>query len=368
MTVGFAAMTAPGTVMLADSRVTWRAEHSDKELSDILRKIYRVTPWAAICFAGDVRAAAVCLSGIGSCLDENDDVRVIGQNLKNWFTSRYAQSRSKGPLEFLVAGNSRGQFIIKLLSYSLPSFEPTFHLTKPAFQIIGSGAEIQSNFDVVFRQIVRTKGGLKLHGLQLLHFIRDMTRQANIDTVGGLFQVAYIDSAGLFFDAYDGWIRGESEPGIPTLDADFSLLVKDGRYVQRNNLTGAERPLRDVWEPLPREGEFNEYRTPYRPREHRAELISQEVEEPQFPWPQGIPKLKLVSLEPDFPEIILFLQQRDDGWRFSSWKAAIGHEQPREPSKPERSRVFDSPEEAAESFRQLLRGRQLPSYRDKKRG
>jgi hypothetical protein len=299
MTVAFAAMTDPGAVMLADSRVTWRVGHSDKELSDILRKIYRVTPWTAICFAGDVHAAAACLSGIGSCLDENDDVHAIGQKLKNWLTSRYAQSRSKGPLEFLVAGNSRGQFIIKLLSHSLPSFEPTTYLTKPTFQMIGSGAEIQSNFDIVFRQIVSNKGSLKFHGLQLLHFIRDMIRQANIDTVGGLFQVAYIDSAGVFFDAYDGWILGESDPGTPTLDADFSLLVKDGRYVQRNNVTGAECPLRDVWEPLPKEGEFNEYRTPYRPRVHRAERISQEGEELQSLWPQGIPKLKPVSLEPD---------------------------------------------------------------------
>lgn len=64
--------------------------------------------------------------------------------------------------------------------------------------------------------------------------------------------------------------------------------------------------------------------------------------------------IKVVNLEPPVDHVLLFVQLHPDGWRFHSWKAALGHTISEQPPRTTLGRTFSTPDAAARFFSAVL--------------
>jgi len=121
-----------------------------------------------------------------------------------------------------------------------PHFTPQLTSISKPNVIIGSGTpgldDIEKDlFDLQFN----VNGGDVSFGVVISdHALRENIKKKGIDTVGGLSQIAVIDSKGSRFIPY----KGKKEP-FDGGDLDVEMIIRDGRFVQRDLITGKEIKL-----------------------------------------------------------------------------------------------------------------------------
>ena len=77
----------------------------------------------------------------------------------------------------------------------------------------------------------------KLQAQAIVNTLMIMFMERNIRTVGGLFQCAVLSTDGIQWQTYN----------LPSNVGNVTLDIVDGRYIQRDNVTGRTVPLRTIW-------------------------------------------------------------------------------------------------------------------------
>ena len=125
----------------------------------------------------------------------------------------------------------------KIFKVSAPSFDPQFVTISDPFVIMGSGEPGIKGLEEDFRkmQFGHVSSSLSFYALIMAGALKDKIKSLGITTVGGLFQIAIIDNEGPRFQGYQGKRDTFSEG-----DLDVEMLVKDGRFIQKDLKTGTE--------------------------------------------------------------------------------------------------------------------------------
>jgi hypothetical protein len=266
MTLVVAQELFQGIVIIADSRASIMKNGEYTPWKDNTQKIFRLYKHLFISFSGDIEFAG---SIIGFLLRQVAQRPKIGNihifHNKGPKLIRYAYeflSQKRGyypPLEFIIAGmdftrptkikNEDGSvsnlaiFDKVLFKFSCPDFstEEATVVGSPIL-VMGSGDpaigekerealkkmqfDIRADLPLVFQASVMEYG------------IKEKIKELGIKTVGGLFQMVTIDLNGSTFHQY----KTKSSNHISD-ELDLELIIRNGRYIQRNLKTGKEIPL-----------------------------------------------------------------------------------------------------------------------------
>jgi hypothetical protein len=262
MTIIYGQEFVQGIVMIADSR----ASKSSSPWADNTQKIFHLGGNLFISFCGDIEFAG----SIIECL-----IRRIEQEKEFANPHIFFQ---KGPkfikfvYDYLVSKNNRNSdlgFIIAGIDYCRPEkimengkitgymndlfdkktfkiFSPNFiseeaNFFKKPILALGSGAFLINKLEDNFKKLYNFGGigELDSRGLIISGVIKDEAEKVGEKSVGGLFQIVVIDHKGFRFVPYK--TRSINNKDLNFLDLEMN--IKNGRWIQRNLLTGKEIQL-----------------------------------------------------------------------------------------------------------------------------
>lgn len=264
-----------GIVMIADSRASVLGGGKIIPWRDNTQKIFRLQEHLFIGFAGDIEFAG---SIIAFLIKQINERRKLGQ-LHLFYSKapkliKYAYKvlsdkfGEKRLVSFMVGGvdfrrpapvkDSRG----KVTSYLSIYDKKLFKLESPEFEmqassipnnpilIMGSGEPALVGLERDFEKLqfgINPSLPLSFHASLIGMTLRNKAKKLGIDTVGGLFQIMTIDNNGSRFLGYKSRSNFEIGEEEKNDELDVELIVKNGRLIQKNLISGKESLL--LWPP-----------------------------------------------------------------------------------------------------------------------
>ena len=236
--------------------------------NDNTQKIFHLYKHLFISFAGDIEFAGSIIAFLLRQINQRPKVGNIhifhykGPKLLRYAYEFLSQKRGDRPsLEFMVGGmdftrpakvlNKDGSvsnstlaiFDKVLFKFSCPDFsieEAT--MANNRILVMGSGeSAVGKEEEKAFKEMqFGMRADLPLiHQASFIEYdLKEKIKELGIETVGGLFQIVTIDLNGSAFHQYK-----TRSPGNTSDELDLELVIRNGRYVQRNLKTGKEIPL-----------------------------------------------------------------------------------------------------------------------------
>jgi hypothetical protein len=267
MTIVLACKFLKTIVMISDSRVSYG--HKDP-VDDNLQKLYPLDERMVIGFSGPLAGAHQVLSSVARNR-KNYSKPPIAANLltdvDRWIRHEYRQikpSTNREGLSFIIAtvepkrerrsrwftqqGEEKSKpnwfpFVPQLRSIALkPSKSNPKELTKyesEMCKIIGVQSNVQEHVNAVVEKLFGFSFNRPLLQAQaIVNTLMYVLMEQRVVSVGGLFQCAVLGENGIEWLTY----------GHPSKQGDVSLEIIDGKYVQRDNITGRTIPLKNIWD------------------------------------------------------------------------------------------------------------------------
>ncbi|MDD5031648.1 MAG: hypothetical protein PHR36_01220 [Patescibacteria group bacterium] len=259
MTVVISQHFFQGVVVIADSRSSKQENGVIIPWKDNTQKIFFLTPNLIISFSGDVEFAGTIISFIAEQIKIRPKLGLLnifigkGPKLIKYAYNKLVEEKGIHSISFIIAGidfsrpdqvkDEKGNVVghvgiydKKIFIVSSPSFNPRFASVTNPFVIMGSGKlgieGLEEDFKKMqFGQVLP----LDYHAILMEIALRGKIRSLGISTVGGLSQIAIIDNRGPHFLPY----KGKRDPSAPG-GLDVEMLVKDGRFIQKDLKTGKE--------------------------------------------------------------------------------------------------------------------------------
>lgn len=264
MTVVLGQHFMEGVAVMADCRASISKSGKVTPWRDNTQKVFFLNPEIVLGFAGDIGFAGSIISFVSHHMETKPEFgqpHVFSKKAPSVFKYAYKklceQTGSKPSVAFIIAGNdlSRKQKVVdkdgKFAGYvsitekivfkmSAPDFLPEFASIAKPNVIIGSGTpgleEIEKD---LFSLQFNVNGGDVTFGAVISdHALRENIKKKGIDTVGGLSQIAVIDNKGPRFIPYQGKREAFSDGEL-----DVEMIIRNGRFVQRDLVTGKEVEL-----------------------------------------------------------------------------------------------------------------------------
>jgi 20S proteasome alpha/beta subunit len=243
MTLVVACRFQKGAVILADSRATWLAGGVESSVEDTLQKILVVGPHAALAYAGNVSVAACVVDELRRRGEFGPNKVVLGKmsvDLPRIAKRCLSQSRHKHSAidcaVDLVFTGVDGTGRVAVWHLSAPKFELTE--VDHDFIAVGSGSQAVTGYLRANFATIDQLPDLKSQADHLIRRLESELRRAEIETVGGLFQVITVNRDGIRPMSYG--FAGLDPEGPPR---SRSMRAVAGSWVQRVESSGTEVPL-----------------------------------------------------------------------------------------------------------------------------
>lgn len=252
-----------GIVVVADSRSTLQKKGSIVALKDNAQKIFFLTPNIIIGFAGDIEFAGSIIPFLVQQIKIRPRLNLLNNFvLKSPKLIRYAYNilaKKKGhrPIGFIIAGldpsrpapvkdkdghvtGHLGIYDKKIFKISAPSFIPIYANAADPIVIMGSGEPGIVGLEEDFRkmQFGQVLPSLGFQAAIISTALMEKIKSLGISTVGGLAQIAIIDTMSSRFQPY----QGKRDP-YGQGDLDVEMLIRNGRFIQKDLKTGKEMML-----------------------------------------------------------------------------------------------------------------------------
>ncbi len=280
MTIVIACKFWKTVAVIADCRVSYLPPH--KEADDYLQKVYQIGNRLVLGFAGPLQGAYEVMELVRENA-RNYPRPPVAHNLQadveRWIRHKYRNlnEREREDLSFVVATvephrekrskwfSSDGKEKSKPVWFPYvpewktlvlrPSQSRPGELVKeesPFAKIIGVQGEIREAVEqVLMRHYGFTPNQPMLQMQAIMGFIKFELMWRQVETVGGLFQCAMLNENGI------QWLGSGGENVV--------LELAQGRFVQRNTVTGETLPLMTIWEwakNQPAPGSFGTFEDP----------------------------------------------------------------------------------------------------------
>lgn len=266
MTIVIANRLLNSIIIVADCRVSYTGSNV---VDDNLQKIYQLNKRMVLGFSGPLSGAYQVLDKIKSNIS-NYSKPPIADNLRidveRWIRHEYreieneqdrlnlsfviatVEPRREVHSKFITSGGKEAPkpkwfpYMPDLCITTLkPSKAITGGLQKTNLgmcHVIGVNKEAQKLArDTVVKLFGFEFGKPGLQAQAIVNSLMAVLMEKHILTVGGLFQCALLSSNGINWMTYD----------LPSDYGDVSLDIIDGKYIQRNNVTGRIVPLETIW-------------------------------------------------------------------------------------------------------------------------
>ena len=267
MTVVVACRFLKTVAVIADCRVSYG---DDAVVDDNLQKIYQFDDRMVLGFAGPIKGANQVIESVRAYLETRSKYRAAS-NLVNDIERRIRheyrqikQSEDRKGLSFMLATveprrearskwrSTEGKEIAKpkwfpyvpefrVLALKPSQSTPDELVKEEKGKCIALGIQerdrraiqdtMERLYDFVFKQPM-------LQAIAVVDALMLILMERQVRTVGGLFQCAVLGADGIQWLSYS----------LPSNLANVALDIVDGRYVQRDNRTGREVPLKRIWE------------------------------------------------------------------------------------------------------------------------
>lgn len=249
-----------GIVVIADSRSSIQRDGSAIPWRDNTQKIFFLAGNLIISFAGDVEFAGTIISFIARQIEVKPKLGLLNvfvdkcPKLIKYAYDILTKEKGERPVSFILAGmdssrpeqikDEQGKLIgytgiydKKILKISSPYFTPQYVTVSNPFVVMGSGALGVKGLEADFKkmQFGQELPSLDYQASLMEIALRNKIRSLGISTVGGLSQIAIIDNQGPRFQQY----KGKRQP-FDAGDLDVEMLIKNGRFIQRDLKTGKE--------------------------------------------------------------------------------------------------------------------------------
>ncbi|MBY0293937.1 hypothetical protein K2Q08_01235 [Patescibacteria group bacterium] len=258
MTVSFGHLFLTGVVVIADSRISTKG---GGPWGDSAQKVFFLNEKIIIAFAGDIEAAAMIIDFLVKAIKQKPElgelstfVETAPALIKAAWEDVPGEVADKH-VAFIVAGmdfdkpliptgvdgvqnRTVGLYERRVVAInSMEDFEPEEANMEYPSLIIGTGS---AGLEVLRNDFAKSQNGmlpskLDFHASIMEISLRKEIKGMDIDSVGGLSQIAVIDSHSSRFLTYEG---GDPIDGTPS-----AMLVKNNRFIQKNLKTGEEIPL-----------------------------------------------------------------------------------------------------------------------------
>lgn len=264
MTVVLGQRFMEGVAVIADCRASLSKSGKIFPWRDNTQKVFFLNTKIIIGFAGDIEFAGSMIAFVYHHMSSKPKFgqphiffKKVPGVLKYTYERLCEKTGRRPDVAFVVASNdlSRKQKVVdkdgKFTGYinltekivfkaQAPYFTPELASIKKPNVIIGSGTpglgDIEKDlFDLQFKA---TGGDVSFCVIISDHALRENIRKKGINTVGGLSQIAVIDSKGSRFIPY----KGKRDP-FDGGDLDVEMTIRNKRFVQRDLVTGKEVEL-----------------------------------------------------------------------------------------------------------------------------
>jgi len=264
MTVVLGQQFLQGVILMADCRASIQNGGSITPWRDNTQKVFFLDKHLIIGFAGDIDTAGSIIAFLGRQVHDRPklgNIHIFARKapaLIKYAYEELSQNKKVGDVAFIVAGVdfNRPERVLDVagkVTGHMPSFDrKVFKLSSPDFlihdtsvlespiAIIGSGTpalteELEKSFKGLQFSFALA-GSLAISATTISGILMSKAREVGIESVGGLMQIAVIENSGSGFVPYKS--RSDSHKG-PHLDLELSINA-DGRFVQKNLITGAE--------------------------------------------------------------------------------------------------------------------------------
>ncbi|MBL1434452.1 hypothetical protein COB87_002720 [Candidatus Wolfebacteria bacterium] len=252
-----------GVIIIADSRSSIQKNGAVVPWRDNTQKIFFLTKDIVISFAGDVEFAGAIISFLSDQINKRPKLGILsifitkGPRLIKYAYNLLSNKKGFRDVGFIIAGidpkrparvnDSNGKqtgyiniYDKKVLKVVSPDFETQEATIKNPFVIMGSGEQGIEGLEKDFQklQFGQFSNNLAFQAVIIETSLRKKIESLGIDTVGGLSQIAIIDSQGARFQGYQGK-RDPFEDG----DLNVEMIVENGRFIQKDLKTGKEIKL-----------------------------------------------------------------------------------------------------------------------------
>lgn len=253
---------------MADSRSSLDSKGNVVPWRDNTQKVFFLTQGIVVGFAGDIEFAGSILSFVAQQLvkyPKLQNLHIFSDKFPRLTKFAYeqvaAQLKRRPQVGFIVAGmdfarpapvkDEQGKytgrhlaiFDKKVFKILAPNFQPEHTNMANPFVIMGSGEPGIEKLAPDFKEMIfgQVSGDLTFEAVVIDGSLREEIRKQNITTVGGLTQIAVIDSKGPRYVPYQG--KREPFKFTGSDEMEVEMVYKDGRFTQRDLKTGKEAQL-----------------------------------------------------------------------------------------------------------------------------
>jgi hypothetical protein len=254
------------TTVIADCRVSYDGSQA---VDDNLQKLHQIEGKVVLGFAGPLAGAAKVMDRIRQNSVRHErytSASKLLSDLERWI--RWEYRRIENPMDrrnlsFLLASVEAGRpvrstwrsqdgtlrptpswyaGVPELLTVALrPSHRDPEKLVtqrKGMCKVVGVGHHARERIEAQIQELYAFSFGDPVRqAVVVAQALMGLCMEMQIETVGGLFQIALLGRNGIQWVSYGG--------------GDVGLQWEQGRYVQVNHATGARVPLASVWEWIP---------------------------------------------------------------------------------------------------------------------
>jgi len=237
MTIVAACHFKDGTVVVADSRVTWQSTHNQQH-QDSLQKIVSLGPTTFISYAGSVDAAEVIIRQLRGRMSKRPKLKFLKKLSTEIprIAKHYFSLHKYSPLSLILGGvNKSGN--PEIWWYESPNF--ICNQLKDRFKIIGSGKPISPYLEANYSRFASNEfPDLKSRADIVRTGIESELNRIGITTVGGMLQEIIIDSQDISPMSY-GFLDLNPK-GKPR---GKSMKMRVGQWIQEDLTDNSKIPL-----------------------------------------------------------------------------------------------------------------------------